>query len=83
MRSFKDSFDSAKKENAPAAPEEMIKRYSGMSEEALIRELSELTRKRRADGSYDRGSIERGLEALRPMLNGEQLKKLESIMSAL
>lgn len=85
MRSFLDSLGKPKKnESTPGAtPEELIGRYSGMSEDALMRELAGLTQKRRADGTYDPDAIKRGVEAISPMLSESQRAKLKAIIEAL
>lgn len=85
MRSHNDSFNGMNKEtlNAQAGADEMIRKYSGMNEDGLMRELKDLTEKRRREGGFDLAGIERSLEAIRPMLNDDQLKKLNAIISSL
>lgn len=85
MRSFKNGLDTrSKNENTTAAaPEELIKRYSGMNEEALMRELTGLTQSRKAEGTYDPAAIKRGVEAISPLLSGEQRAKLKRVIEAL
>ena len=63
--------------------EELINKYSGMSEDGLMRELRALTDKQRAEGSFDKGLIERKAEAILPLLSEDQRKKLFQILGSL
>ena len=62
---------------------ELMDKYSRKSEGELYAELAELTAKQKADGSFDPAAIERGVEAISPMLNNEQRRKLNDIIKSL
>lgn len=62
---------------------EMMNKYSGMSESELMRELLSVTAKQKAEGNFDAGSLERGVNTLLPMLNEEQKRKLYGILGKL
>ena len=63
--------------------EEMIKEYSRMSDDELMRELMFLTEKQKNDGTFDIKSVLEGVKALEPMLNDEQKAKLSTILERL
>lgn len=68
---------------AAETPGELIKKYSGMSESELMRELKAATDMQKADGSFDRSALRKGAEAILPMLGEAQRKKLDRILSGL
>lgn len=63
--------------------EELIKEYSGMSENELMRELKEATGRQKAEGVFDADFVKKGMEALAPFLTPEQQRKLNEIVSEL
>ena len=87
-RSLRDTLNKKTPANAGdiderALPEEIrgrADRYRGMSESRLMEELLAETRKRKAEGSYDAASIRNGVNALLPMLDEEQKRKLYEII---
>ena len=84
-RSFKETRNAAEENGAreTADARELFDKYSGMSEAALMHELDALTQKQRSEGSFDRAAIEHGAQAILPMLNEEQRKKLKGILQRL
>ena len=62
---------------------ELLAGYAGKSESELYAELADLTARQKADGSFDPASIQRGVEAISPMLNSEQRRKLNDIINSL
>lgn len=61
----------------------IIGHYSGKSERELMNELYALTERQKATGSFDHGSVKRGVEAISPMLNNEQRRRLNDILNKL
>lgn len=59
---------------------ELIGKYSGMSEGELMSALLEAVQKQKADGSFDRDELMNGVNSILPMLNDEQRKKLFGIV---
>lgn len=89
-RSLKETLTKGKRDEAAARPDEqaadpreLIDKYSGMSEEGLMRELISLTNRQKENGSFDRSSIRKGVETLLPMLDDAQKKKLLGIIAGL
>ncbi len=89
-RSFKQTISgnsnptdgsSAVSANPSSDVETIINRYSGMSEEQLMQELISATNRQKADGTFDRESVQKGVDAVLPMLNDAQKKKLFNIIS--
>jgi hypothetical protein len=64
----------------PEDVRELAGKYRGMNESQLMDALMSETRKRKAEGSYDPASIQSGVNALLPMLNEEQKRKLFEII---
>lgn len=62
---------------------EVIGMYSGKSESELMRELVTLTARQKAEGSFDPGSVQKGVEAIMPMLDSAQRQKLNEILRTL
>lgn len=87
-RSFRQTLDEnsgASVEKKGSASEDevgsMIKKYSGMSEDRLMRELRQIRDDK--DSGIDESSVKRGLDAIMPMLNDTQKRRLSEIMGAL
>ncbi len=90
-RSFKQTLGG--RQGQPEAPAEggevrrdiepLLKKYSGMSESELMRELKEATGRQKAEGRFDEASVKKGMDAIMPMLSDEQKKKLFDIMGML
>lgn len=59
---------------------ELADKYKGMNESELMMNLMSETRRRKADGSFDMDSIRNGVNALLPMLDAGQKKKLYEII---
>ena len=70
-----------KADRADAA--EIINRYSGFSEDMLIKELLNETGRQKAEGSFDADALEQGVNAIAPMLNEEQRRRLYDIVGML
>ena len=64
----------------PGDVNELVDKYKGMDENELMKNLLSETRRRKADGSFDMASIRNGMNAILPMLNGEQKKRLYEIV---
>lgn len=86
-RSLKETLGAKTGPNSPEAEnkipqevESLVDKYRGYSENELMDALLSETRKRKTEGSYDAASVRSGVSALLPMLNGEQRKKLASII---
>ena len=77
--------ESAKPEGGLSKAElgDIVNEYSGMSENELMRELIAKTNKQKAEGRFDASSVEKGVNALLPMLNEDQKRKLYSILDRL
>lgn len=87
-RSLSSSIRSKQAQSADQPPSEervreLMNEYSGMSESELMRELLSVTAKQKAEGSFDAGSLDRGVSTLLPMLNDEQKQKLYGILGKL
>ena len=89
---MKGSFKARLEGESPCAPaadngalgaDELIKKYSGMSENELMRELKAETDRQRTEGRFDGGAIKKGMEAIMPMLNEGQKQKLKDIIGRL
>ena len=91
-RSLKDSIN----KNAPRAAEEagneiprelseklssIVGKYSGMSESELMSALKAETDRQKKEGRFDQASLTNGMNAILPMLNDGQKKKLFEIIN--
>ena len=63
--------------------EALINKYSGMSETRLMRELKAATSRQKAEGKFDEASVKKGMDAIMPMLDEAQKRKLYEIMEKL
>lgn len=77
-----DSFGSKLDVDAETA-EAFAKKYQGKSEAEIADEIKRVAAQGKADGSLDMNRIENFAESLTPVLNREQKKKLDEIMSFL
>ena len=81
-RSLKDTLS----KNAPGEKDiqgdvkEIVERYSGMSETELMNVLLKETGRQKKEGKFDRTQVESGVNAILPMLNADQRRKLAEIM---
>lgn len=62
---------------------ELVDRYKDKSEAELMSELMRVTAQQRREGMLDSNSINSAAEAIMPMLNEKQTKKLNEILSKL
>jgi hypothetical protein len=85
MKSFRETMkkNRAEEDNASAGSDELLKKYSGMSENELMRELLNATGKQKDEGKFDPDSVKKGVNAIMPMLNAEQKRKLSEIIGKL
>lgn len=72
--------DGVSTDDLPGEIKELAGKYGGMNENQLMEALMTETRKRKAEGSYDPASIQSGVNALLPMLNDEQKRRLFDII---
>ncbi|MCR5610936.1 MAG: hypothetical protein K6F68_03790 [Clostridiales bacterium] len=87
-RSLKDTLsnkdakrtESAGAEALPGDISALADRYKGMNESELMTNLMKETRRRKADGSFDMDSIQKGVNAILPMLDAGQRKRLFEII---
>ena len=91
-RSFKKTLEGKASPTAPEAAEErildgsteaLIGRYSGMSESELMRELMTATSRQKAEGKFDPDAVKKGMDAIMPMLDDAQKRKLREIVGKL
>ncbi len=75
--------ESAEVSNDTSSVDSLISQYSGMSESELMCELSAAVSKQKAEGKFDPESLQRGIEAIAPMLNEEQRRRLYNITGRL
>ena len=81
-RSFRETINN----KAPAEDgirgnvQEIVDRYSGMSEDQLMSALLAETSKQKKEGRFDKSQVENGISAILPMLSEEQKRKLSMIM---
>ena len=59
----------------------LIDRYSGKSENELMNELLQVTNQQKMNGTLDTAQIDAAANSILPMLNEEQARKLQSILS--
>ncbi|MCR5808018.1 MAG: hypothetical protein K6G56_00495 [Clostridiales bacterium] len=69
--------------NSRADVNTLINEYSGMSENELMQELISATARQKAEGRFDGESLKKGVNAILPMLNDQQKKKLYEIIGRL
>lgn len=62
---------------------EMVGKYSGKSDDELMRELIEITAQKKSEGTLDSAQIDAVAANIFPMLNEEQAKRLQSILNAI
>ena len=62
---------------------DLIGQLSGKSENELMRELSDLTSIKKAEGTFDIDSIQQSAKRIAPMLNDEQRRRLNEIINNL
>lgn len=67
-------------EKLPDDARELADRYRGMNENELMETLLSETKKRKADGSYDPAAIKNGVDALLPLLDEKQKRRLREII---
>ncbi len=79
MKSFKKTR--MEKENSSNDQMEKIKEYSQKSENELMAELIQMATRGKADGTITDESINEFRDRLYPLLNEEQQKRLDSILS--
>lgn len=58
----------------------LVSKYSTKSEDELMHELLDVTARQKKDGSLKPEQIEAAAKSIIPMLNAEQVKKLNSIL---
>ena len=68
---------------AHAEVKELIAEYSSKSENELMNELLSAVSKQKAEGSFDPSALSAGIEAIMPMLNEEQKRRLIDITGRL
>jgi hypothetical protein len=61
----------------------VAKKYEGKSESEIYRDLSQAVEKGKKDGTITNEKMSNIASQIAPMLNGEQRKKLEKLMSSL
>lgn len=61
----------------------LVGRFSGKSDEELMRELNKLTAKQRAEGAFDINDIQQSVNRIAHMLNEEQRRRLNDIIKNL
>lgn len=59
--------------------ESIMDRYGGKSEKELLNELYAVTAKQKAEGTFDPSALQKGVEAIAPMLTEEQRRRLYEI----
>ena len=60
---------------------DLVGKYSGMSESELMRTLKTETDRQKKEGRFDQASLTNGMNAILPMLNDGQKKKLFEIIN--
>ena len=78
MESFENSSAAA-----DSGVEGLIDRFSGKSEAELMRELKQATSAQKAEGRFDELQLKQGIQAIAPMLNAEQRRRLDDIIKQL
>ncbi|MBQ1520478.1 MAG: hypothetical protein IIZ56_03280 [Clostridia bacterium] len=86
-RSFKETVSAgggrqAYSGKAPST-DELIAKYSGMSEDELMRELKSAAGRQKAEGRFDENALKKGMDAIMPMLDDAQKRKLREIVGML
>ena len=69
--------------DASESVDSLINKYSGMSEDGLMRELLSATGRQKAEGRFDRAALQKNVQTLLPMLDEGQKRKLFEIMKKL
>ncbi len=87
-RSFRETLEEkrgapAESENAGLGAEELINKYSGMSEKELVKELKGAAARQRAEGRFDEAAVKKGMDAIMPMLDENQKRKLRELIGML
>lgn len=59
---------------------EAMRKYGGMSEDALIERLTEMVSEQKRNGTFDEVQLLGFVNAITPHLNPEQRKKLEGLL---
>ncbi|MCH5278708.1 MAG: hypothetical protein J1E60_02865 [Christensenellaceae bacterium] len=59
----------------------LINRYSGKSDNELMSELLQVTSQQKRNGTLDTAQIDAAANSILPMLNEEQVRKLQSILN--
>lgn len=59
---------------------EQMKQYEGKSEEIMLKDVLKMTREQKEKGEWDSRRVEQMKNAIWPMLDEEQRKKLLSIL---
>jgi hypothetical protein len=59
---------------------EQMKQYEGKSEESMLKDVLKMTREQKEKGEWDSRRVEQMKNAIWPMLDEEQRKKLLSIL---
>ena len=59
----------------------LVDKYKNRSESSLMDELLRVTERQKRDGTLDSAEIQAAANSILPMLNAEQAKKLNAILS--
>ena len=60
--------------------DEAVRRFGGMSEDALVSKLIELVREQKSSGTFDEVQLLSFVNTVTPHLSAEQRKRLESLL---
>ena len=73
-------FNSNNESQARGMYEEAVRRYGGMSEDALVGKLIDMVREQKSSGTFDEVQLLSFVNAVTPHLSEAQRKRLESLL---